>query len=300
MTLSFALALLSLFGYLAVIAMAVQATCAENREKADPNSWQMSNHSFDNMPEVINWALRHCLDRGHITIKARGAAYAIRFNKYIPRKGAYGIEFSFPVAEWSTPLLPRLRAALAKDGVRFRETPRPIGDSWLWVDCGQDVGKAVDLARRCFIEIFGLSADTRFQTKPKSFYPYEDIVNDPDYADAGALHNHWLSAQARKRAEGHSGPPLALRICAAFYFIGFMLCHPILLAAWYSAAAGPSDWHIPSAGLQGHWNVVVLLLIYCGLLVGGIGTSRQFRKYRKPRPKPPWIGALGSRLITSI
>ena len=211
MTHSLALAVLSLIGYLACIARAIRNAYVQHRAEADAGNWHVSNHTFDKMPDVMEWAIRHCLDRGYITVKARGSAYAIRFTKYIPRKGEHGIEFSFPSDESLTPFLPRLRTALTAKGIPIRETR---GASILRVDCGQEAGKAVELARLCFFELFGLPADTRFKTKPKRYSSDEEYVKDPDYFHRMSLSEYWKYLEARAQGKGQSIPPIGLTLKA--------------------------------------------------------------------------------------
>jgi hypothetical protein len=297
MTLSFALALLSLLYFIGVFAWGLHRSSAETEAKRNSSEWRMSDYGFDQMPDAIKWALHYCVDRGHITVKAQGGPYAIRYIKYIPNEGPGGIELAYPIADWSTPLLPRLRAALTADGIRFRENSRPLGNTWLRIDCGQDVEKAVDLAGRCFFDIFGLPADTRFETKPKRLYFVRDNSSAqtwPETTSLSDLSEYWEDIQDRNREMGHTLPPLALLKGAMVFGLGMFVCHPVLLVTFLLAGGAAPDWQIPAAGMQGHWNTTILCAIYGVLYVGARRTFRRMRQYRKKPLPGAWTRAFGS------
>jgi hypothetical protein len=287
MTLSLALGLLSLLGYLAIIGWAVWETWVETNAQAEASGWRMGNHTSDDMPKAIDWALRHCLDRGQITIKGRGSPYAIRFAKYKPPLNKYRLEFAFPLTDLSTPFVPQLRTALMGKGFPFRETRDEEGVTCLSVDCDQDADKAVELARLCFFELFGLPADTRFETKPKNYSTLQDHVDNPNYIDQGSLSERWKLWQERALEKGQTVPPLGLMLKFAGCAFGIFFGHPILLVAWLGSDSAAPDWQVASLWLQGHWNIAILFFIFCGLFVELRRTNRQLKQYRAPPPTTP-------------
>jgi len=149
------------------------------------DGWNLSNHGFDKMPKVIEWALQYCLNRGFIIIEDRNSEHFIQFRKYILRDGEIGLELGFPEAPWSAAYFPELRDALANSGTSFREARETSGKvtAFIHVDCGQDIDQAVGLTRLCFFEIFGLGTDTRFKSTPSNYSSLYDNVDDPDYVN---------------------------------------------------------------------------------------------------------------------
>lgn len=153
MTISGSLGYLSLAGYLALLGQAFWKTRDMSKDR-----WGLCNHGFDKIPKVIDYALRHCLNRGFMVITDRKSYHCVVLRKYILRNGERGLELGFPDADWSASHAAALRAALKSEGVSLREASERYREvkASIHVDCGRDINKAVELVRRCFFELFGL------------------------------------------------------------------------------------------------------------------------------------------------
>ncbi len=295
-TISEILGYLSLAGYLAVFCQAVWLTWLKSRDD-EP----IYGHGFGKVPEVIAWALRHCFHQGFIVIEDRESNRFVQFRKYIPvlTKHGYGLEFAFPNAPWSKPYLPKLREALGEDGIPFREARETHGDvtSFIYVDCGQDTEMAVDLARRCFFDIFGLAPDTRFKTIASDYSVLGDEVVDHRVQNPSSLGQLWRALRAKFLAFGLPDPNLFMRF-AGYTAALLFLCYPALWWAWFRVEASSPDWKwlIGPIHLTGSHATWVLLLIFWLLLFGFNRTRRDLARYKWGRPGT-WIDKIGEPLI---
>ena len=216
------LGFLSLTAFLAILGQAGWKTRQLSRD-----DWALNNHGFDKMPEVIEWALRYCLNRGFMVIEDRNSEHFIVFRKSISRNGKIGLELGFPEAPWSTRYITELQDALTTSGTSFRKTRKYYGDftTLIHVDCGQDIDKAVDLAHQCFFEIFGLAPGTRFKSKPSYYSSLNDDVDDPNYVNPST--SEWWSVwRNREQEKGRPDPALLLKGSA--FTIGLLICYPAL------------------------------------------------------------------------
>jgi hypothetical protein len=208
----------------------------------------------------------------------------IRFREYILRKGEYGLELKFPESPWSKYYFPTLREALPTDGIPFRETRGSAADAtaFIHLDCGSNIEKAVELAHRCFFDLFGHAPDpnARFQSKLENYSTLEE-VDDPDHQAPKSWREYWF----RYRATGLPDPKLIMKTAA--YGVGlFFCCYPTLWWAWFQADGTSPDWQWTTGSLHlaGSHATWVLLLIFCGLLVGFRKTIRVLWKDIKRKP----------------
>lgn len=292
MALSELLGFLSLAGYVALLGRASWLTWRRPK-----SSWGFSDHGFDKMPEVIEVALRTCLNRGFIVIEDRDSEHFVQFRKYILRNGEYGLELGFPEAPWSKAYVPKLRDTLTADGLPFRETREFIGDvtAFIHVDCGQDIDMAVDLTRRCFFDIFGLASDSRFKSSPSNVSALQDHVDNPDYENS-SLRQFWPAWRADWRAKGLADPKLLMT--GAAFTVGFVFCYPALWWAWVVAHGALPDWQVSigSLHLAGSDATLILLAVFCALFVGTRGLGRKLLQSSTPRPLKP-IERFCARLV---
>jgi len=280
--LSEVLAFLSLLGYAALLGQAIWKTWLMGQD-----DWGLYNHGLDKMPEVIKWALRYCLNQGFIVIQDRNSEHFVQFRKYILRNGGYGLELGFPEAPWSRTYFPKLRDALTAEGTPFRETRESQGEvtAFIHVDCGQDIDRAVELARLCIFDIFGLGADCRFKSSPSNYSVLYDVVDDPDYANPAAS-QWWSTWRAREQAKGRPDPALVFK-AAAFTFGFVFCCYPALWLAWFLADPSYPDWRwsVGSVHLAGSHPTLILLPIFCVLLAGFTMAGRELSRGPKLRPR---------------
>ena len=147
------LAYLSLAGFLALLGQSAWKTWVMSDQ-----TWGLHDHGLDKAREVVEWALRHCLDRGMMVVSARGTEHQVLLRKYIRLFGDRGLVFGFPDAQWSRQYIPRLCSELDARSIRFRKANEPYGqvNVVLHVDCGQDLDGVADLVRYCFLDFSSL------------------------------------------------------------------------------------------------------------------------------------------------
>lgn len=282
MTISETLGFLSLMGYLALFGQAIWMTRSKSKDR-----WGLYNHGFDKMPEVIKFALRHCLNGGSMVVADRNSSHRVLFRKYILRKGEIGLEFGFPDTEGARSHVPGFLAELTSTGTPFREAHENYGadTAIIHVDCGQDLNKAVELTRLCFFELFGLSLDAQFKSSPSGYSSVHDHVDDPRYRNPTAS-KWWSTFRARWRAQGHPDPNLLLKYAA--FTVGLMfVCYPALWVTWFLADGASPEWRgsIGSVQVAGTHATWLLLLIYSALIVGFRRVHREVSQVLKPRPR---------------
>lgn len=281
MTISETLGFLSLVGYLALFGQAAWITRSKSKD-----SWGLYNHGFDKMLEVVEHALRYCLNRGSMIVADRNSKHHVLFRKYILRERELGLEFGFPDAEWSRPHVPALRAELTTRGIPFREVLESYGTNIaiIHVDCGRDMDKAVDLARLCFFDLFGLCQDTRFKSSPLRYSSLGVDVDDPRYENPPAA-KWWSAFRDSWRAKGLADPALALRFAA--FTVGLMfVSYPALWGAWLLADVASPDWQwsVGSVRLAGSHATWLLLLTFTLLIVGFRRVNREVSQVSNRRP----------------
>ena len=77
----------------------------------------------------------------------KGQKRFIQFTKYI-RRGQAGLQFDFPLVEWSTPYYAKLQSVLRQDGVPFYTTSTGRSDAreFLTIDFGSSIDQALHIA----------------------------------------------------------------------------------------------------------------------------------------------------------
>lgn len=121
-------------------------------------------HTLESISKPIEDLLVRGYDGGFLIIDASGTNYFTQLRKYIITSDNYGIELSFPKAEWSKDFFTQLVAFCDQNGIKYkiskdRSIQKPL--EFLQVDFGKDANKAHALIKRIFIEIFGLSENAK-------------------------------------------------------------------------------------------------------------------------------------------
>lgn len=85
----------------------------------------------------------------------------VQLSKYIVRKGKVGLEFDYPLAEWSKPYYDQLKEILAEEDVTFeiQKTDEEMVTEFLNIDFKKDLEKAAHICRLIFQRLYGLKPD---------------------------------------------------------------------------------------------------------------------------------------------
>lgn len=121
-------------------------------------------HTLESISKPIEDLLVRGYDGGFLIIDASGTKYFTQLRKYIITSNNYGIELSFPKAEWSKDFFIQLIAFCDRNGIKYslsKEGSIQNALEFLHVDFGKDVNKAHVFIKRIFTEIFGLSKSTK-------------------------------------------------------------------------------------------------------------------------------------------
>lgn len=266
---------LSLTGYLAALGWVFLFAFRKSKNDID-----LVDHGSDSFPNTIRSALLRSPDQGVITIADLNSEYRVLFRAYNSPNGGTGLEFGFPSTKWSQAHSPSLRDELLKQGISFREAREPYGDfvADIHVDCGRDIEKAVELARRCFFDLYGLALNSRFQISPTSWPDREDVVSANGDSD--------VSLREYTEVMGMPDPSLTMKATA--YTAGLILFgYPALWWAWFLADERQPDWQwsLGSFHLAGSYATCVFLLIFGALYVGLKKAGGKIYKDANPIPK---------------
>ena len=105
---------------LAGVASAIIAT-----EKS-PTPWR--GKDFSDVKPWLASLLRRGYKGGHILFVHGPSGRSLRFRKYIPEKGDYGLELCFPKTDWATVYWPRIQAFCEETGLRSRVETQVMDD----------------------------------------------------------------------------------------------------------------------------------------------------------------------------
>lgn len=85
----------------------------------------------------------------------------LQFTKYIKPSGVSGLEFVFPLADWSEPYYTICKAALLNNNVAFetRSRSRDEVPESIFADTEQDLGLAQKICTVTVLEVFGIDED---------------------------------------------------------------------------------------------------------------------------------------------
>ncbi len=121
-------------------------------------------HTLESISKPIEDLLVRGYDDGFLIIDASGTNYFIQLRKYIITSDNYGIELSFPKADWSKNFFIQLIDYCDRSGIKYslsKEDSMKNALEFLHIDFGKDVNKAHGLIKKIITEIFGLSKSTK-------------------------------------------------------------------------------------------------------------------------------------------
>lgn len=121
-------------------------------------------HTLESIRKPIEDLLVRGYNGGFLIIDASGTNYFIQLRKYIITSDNYGIELSFPKAEWSRKFFPKLIIFCKQNDIKYqisKDQSTQNALEFLQVDFGKDINRAHNCIKRIFTEIFGLSKDIK-------------------------------------------------------------------------------------------------------------------------------------------
>ena len=208
--------------------------------------------AFDRWYEFL---LRRGFDGAYIKLTDRKSDRFVRFRKYIHEIGVYGIELTFPASGWGLEFLPRLEAYCAENGLTYAlDEPDAPGESdHMLVDCRKDAGQARDLARKIWVDFFGLSEDAMCQRESENLLDYDDLVDGPDYRRPSPERIHEIRnlelARITKEVKRRTGKP-GLSLVGSVYLFA-------LFVVWFVSAFGLTISTLNSTGAPPEWSIEI-------------------------------------------
>lgn len=154
------------------------------RNRKDGKPREIESQDFDQASSVIAYLLRSGFRGAWVRLRPARAdtKLAIQFDKYIRGPGDYGIELVFPVLKWSRGFAPRVEAYCRAHDLPLRVRPKLSSHAReaIFVDCGQDLDGAFELARHIWVEIFGLEASVPHRIERYGLSADGELVDKPD------------------------------------------------------------------------------------------------------------------------
>lgn len=144
--------------------------------------WKYGRYSLDDLRSSLAYLLRCGLDGGSMTITFKPLEKSIRFQKYIRSKGDYGIEFSFPGADWSSPYFPVLKDYCVEKGMDFRMVEEE-GDGrnpteTFHVDFGKNIERANEFSIHVINDILGIPEDAKFNGSGSGYSKKSQLTDE--------------------------------------------------------------------------------------------------------------------------
>lgn len=112
----------------------------------------------------ISRLLYNGIDGAFVVIIDKETGLWVQFRKYIDDVSPYGIELSFPKARWSVHFFEKLEEVLKKNNYSYkieREIPTKKME-FLYVDCGKNIKKAVDIFELVMYYVFEIKEGSLF------------------------------------------------------------------------------------------------------------------------------------------
>lgn len=195
---------------------------------------------FELVKPLLERLLKQGLQSGTLTIRHKKSSKAIEFRKYIRAKNNYGVALSFPETERSREAFAVLKSHCEDDGILHRIGPAGDGSAAkvLWVDCGHDLDKALNLATRIWTKIFRLTVQAPCVVKLRACDVWCDLVDSPNHDLTISIRTY---NQRQKQEGGFTifgaflGAALVLMLLTALFGL------PI---ATIASLGAPPDWSL--------------------------------------------------------
>ena len=137
--------------------------------------------SFSDIEGLLRDLLKCGYDRAHLVVTFKESGYFLQYRKYIHAKGDFGIELGFPIAGWSRPFVPRLRAYCDANGIAYAEGAEVHGDpmTFIHVDFGRDTAAAFAMAKAIVAQVFRIPTESTYHSEWDGLNPHGEQVDDP-------------------------------------------------------------------------------------------------------------------------
>ena len=119
------------------------------------------NIAQDQLEEFLEALFYRGYDGGFICIEIPKSRSFIQFSKYMGTRGVVGLQFDFPLADWSKEYYAKLSSVLNDRAVKYeiQSTGEAGVSEFLVVDLKQDVKMASYLAKLVIQDVFDLGKD---------------------------------------------------------------------------------------------------------------------------------------------
>jgi hypothetical protein len=120
--------------------------------------------SHDNLKKYLEVLFYRGFDGGFMVIripKDKKFKRFLQFSKYIGSKKKIGLQFDYPLAEWSKPYYGKLKEIFEQEGIEFQieKTDQKGVSEFIVVDVGKDLDKAEKISRLALTGVYNQSPD---------------------------------------------------------------------------------------------------------------------------------------------
>lgn len=106
--------------------------------------------------------LNRGFDGGILIITPQNSKGFVQFNKYVISNKEYGIEFSFPNANWSESRFNELMRVCELEGIKYGVSKGSNSMEFLEIDFGTDVNGAHEFVVHVFFKVFNLGPNAKY------------------------------------------------------------------------------------------------------------------------------------------
>jgi hypothetical protein len=136
------------------------------------------NLAQDELKEFLKVLLHRGYDRGFLCIKVPRRKEFLQFSKYIGGTKAVGLQFDFPLAEWSKGYYGALGGILDREGIQYeRQATGEEGvPEFTLVDFERDLATALKLAKLVLQEVFKLDENDPVDAYFHNVSPWDERI----------------------------------------------------------------------------------------------------------------------------
>ena len=118
------------------------------------------------------------MNNGYLVITEINSKYFVQLAKYIYRN-TYGIELTFPKAEWSSNYYDDLLVILKQQNIDYEIIEKVGNDDleFIKVDFKKDSEGAFELVKKIFIQVFGFDNDLKLFLELNNVSPWNESID---------------------------------------------------------------------------------------------------------------------------
>lgn len=128
------------------------------------------------LERYLRMLLRRGYNGGFLVIQVPNSPLFLQFAKYVTQEGRAGLQFDFPLADWSRSHWQPLIHAVTTHGFPFMFQKGSDGTEFLVINLNQEIDRAAWLARLVLRTIYGLMDDQSVALFFQNVSPHDEQI----------------------------------------------------------------------------------------------------------------------------